>query len=47
MDDSTFRGLLRRAEGDALDFKARPYDLGTEKGKSELVKDVLAMANSW
>jgi len=43
-------GLLFRNEGDTLDFKRDQYKFVGEKNdhiKSELLKDILAMANSW
>ena len=46
MDEKQFREILEHAEGEQLDFKAAPYDLGDEKGRSAFVKDVLAMANT-
>ncbi|BDU18596.1 ATP-binding protein [Dyella sp. GSA-30] len=41
--------LLYSSEGDALDFKLRQYKFAsaTEEEKSELLKDILAFANSW
>lgn len=41
--------LLYQSEGDALDFKQRQYKFpgGTEDEQSELLKDILAFANSW
>lgn len=48
MDEATLRGLLYRAESVDLDFKREQYRLsGSDAEKSELVKDVLAMANAW
>ena len=42
------RVLLDRSEGDTLDFKKENYRFkkGSENG-SELLKDILAMANAW
>jgi hypothetical protein len=41
--------LLYRAESESLDFKRDQYHFvgGDERPKSELLKDILAMANSW
>lgn len=41
--------LLHRAESESLDFKRDQYPFvgGDERKKSELLKDILAMANSW
>ena len=41
--------LLHQPEGPALDFKLKQYPFrgANEDGKSELLKDILAMANSW
>lgn len=49
MTDDLIDGLLYRAEGADLDFKAEQYALSGEDNetKSELVKDILAMANAW
>lgn len=42
-------GLLYQGEGTALDFKLKqyPFSGATDEDKSELLKDVLAFANSW
>lgn len=42
-------GLLQRSEGDTLDFKRENYAFrnATDEHKSELLKDVLALANAW
>jgi schlafen family protein len=41
--------LLQRSEGDTLDFKRNNYQFrnATEDEKSELLKDILALANAW
>jgi|GEM_PF-3332407 len=41
--------LLQRSEGDTLDFKRDNYRFvnATEEEKSELLKDILALANAW
>lgn len=41
--------LLERSEGDTLDFKRDNYRFrnATEDEKSELLKDILALANAW
>ncbi|WP_405087161.1 RNA-binding domain-containing protein [Microbispora sp. NBC_01389] len=38
--------LLRRPEGETLDFKLEAYDIATDYGKAALVKDVVSMANT-
>ncbi|MGW3626197.1 AlbA family DNA-binding domain-containing protein [Streptomyces sp. NPDC000880] len=40
------RELLRRAEGESHDFKAKPHETSTDKGKADLVCDVISMANT-
>jgi Putative DNA-binding domain len=48
MDQNFLRALLYRAESVDLDFKREQYKVsGSDAEKSELVKDVLAMANAW
>lgn len=49
MTDDLIDGLLYRTEGSDLDFKAEQYALSGEDNetKSELLKDILAMANAW
>jgi len=41
--------LLQRSEGDTLDFKRDnyPFRNAAEDQKSELLKDILALANAW
>lgn len=41
--------LLQRSEGDTLDFKRENYRFlkGTDEEKSELLKDIVALANAW
>ena len=41
--------LLHESEGTSLDFKSAqyPFEYATDELKSELLKDVLAFANSW
>jgi hypothetical protein len=41
--------LLYESEGDALDFKRDQYPFvgATDEQKSDLLKDILAFANSW
>ena len=41
--------LLHEPEGTSLDFKSDqyPFELATDDEKSELLKDILAFANSW
>ena len=48
--DSTFlEGLLHEAEGTSLDFKSAqyPFENASDRDKAELLKDILAFANSW
>ena len=49
MDEIVFRTLLLENESTRLDFKQQQYPfVGADDGKkSELLKDVLAFANSW
>jgi hypothetical protein len=49
MDAATIRRLLLEGEGSHLDYKEAQYVLtnGAQHQKAEIVKDVLAMANSW
>lgn len=46
MTEEHFRALLLRPEGETLDFKAREYDLKNIEKRLDLIKDVLAMANT-
>ena len=41
--------LRYKSEGTDIDFKSAQYRFtrGTEEEKSELLKDILAIANSW
>ena len=47
-NNETLKGLLEMNEGPALDFKQEQYrfDKASDKEKSELLKDILAFANS-
>lgn len=45
MSPETFKALLENPEGPTLDFKREPYR-ADEFGRADLVKDVLAMANT-
>ncbi len=49
LDLKLLERLLHEAEGTSLDFKSAqyPFERATEKEKSELLKDILAFANSW
>jgi Putative DNA-binding domain len=49
VDRSLIERLLYESEGDALDFKRDQYPFigATDDQKSELLKDILAFANSW
>ncbi|MGF6727553.1 hypothetical protein P3T43_006945 [Paraburkholderia sp. GAS41] len=48
-DDALIDQLLYRGEGDALDFKLEqyPFEGADDESKSELLKDIIAFANSW
>jgi Putative DNA-binding domain len=48
-DRNWIERLLYESEGDALDFKRDQYPFAgaTDEQKSELLKDILAFANSW
>ena len=49
MDSQLLESLLHQEEGSALDFKCKqyPFEKATNEDKSELLKDILAFANSW
>jgi len=49
LDDSVLEPLLYESEGNALDFKRDqyPFEQASEDAKSELLKDILAFANSF
>jgi hypothetical protein len=49
LDSSLIESLLYQGEGTALDFKRDQYPFtgATEEQQSELLKDILAFANSW
>jgi len=49
IDDRLFEKWRYASEGDSLDFKRDQYSFigGTDGKKAELLKDILAMANSW
>ena len=49
LDSELLEGLLHEPEGTSLDFKSTqyPFEHATDKEKSELLKDILAFANSW
>lgn len=49
MDENLFEQLLYRDESESLDFKSQQYPFAgaTDEAKSELLKDILALANSW
>ena len=48
-DSQTLENLLYQSEGPALDFKEAQYHFSgaSDAEKSELLKDILALANSW
>lgn len=48
-DEQLIETLLYRGEGDSLDFKLEQYKFegASDDEKSELLKDILAFANSW
>lgn len=49
METELLKGLLYEDEGASLDFKRDqyPFSNATDREKSELLKDLLAMANAW
>lgn len=49
LDLKLLERLLHEAEGTSLDFKSAqyPFEHATDEEKSELLKDILAFANSW
>lgn len=49
MNDTIFESWLYELESDSLDFKRDQYKFAgaTNEEKSELLKDIIAMANSW
>ncbi|PPE69485.1 ATP-binding protein [Caldimonas thermodepolymerans] len=49
MDDSLLDALRYKSEGPDVDFKEAQYrfENGNDATKSEMLKDILAMANSW
>lgn len=49
MDSQLLESLLHQEEGSALDFKGGqyPFEKASNEDKSELLKDILAFANSW
>ncbi len=49
METGQLEALLREDEGTTLDFKREqyPFDNATEDEKSEILKDILAFANTW
>ncbi len=47
MDANLIETLLWKPENDTLDFKREQYPLSSKDEKGELIKDILAFANSW
>ena len=49
LDPRLVESLLHQAEGAYLDFKATqyPFENADQGQKAELLKDILAFANSW
>ena len=49
LDPKLLERLLHEAEGTSLDFKSAQYafEYATDEEKSELLKDILALTNSW
>ena len=49
LDSKLLESLLHEPEGTSLDFKSAQYhfEYATDEEKSELLKDILAFANSW
>jgi tetratricopeptide (TPR) repeat protein len=46
MNDTEFLALLQRMEGEGHDFKSTAYDLTSDAGKANFIKDVICMANT-
>jgi Schlafen, AlbA_2 len=46
MNEPSLPELIYTPEGPKLDLKERPWDLDTQEGKAEFIKDVSAIANS-
>ena len=46
-DAKILESLLHQSEGSALDFKSKQYSFDNIGEKAELLKDILAFANSW
>jgi hypothetical protein len=49
VNESELTALLRRSESETLDFKSKqyPFARANDEEKSELLKDIVAMANGW
>ena len=49
LDSKLLEGLLHEPEGTSLDFKSAqyPFEYANDGEKAELLKDILAFANSW
>ena len=49
LDSNLLEALIHESEGTSLDFKSAqyPFEKATDEEKSELLKDILAFANSW
>ena len=49
LDEKLLENLLHQGEGNTLDYKSQqyPFEKATVAEKSELLKDILAFANSW
>lgn len=47
MDKNLFESLLFESESEILDFKEKQYPFSSNDEKSELLKDVLGIANAW
>jgi len=47
MDAQLFESLLFQHESETLDFKSAQYPFSKDSEKAELLKDILAFANSW
>lgn len=46
LESGDFDAIVDTPEGQWLDFKSAPHDLGTHHGKADLVADVAAFANT-
>jgi hypothetical protein len=45
LEAGNFEAIVGTTEDRRIDFKGQPYDLGSERGKYELAKDVASFAS--